>query len=625
MTTHPPTDVIDDQLELLLAIAGHHALKNTPIAEFQEWFVLAAPSIAPAFVKQLPQAQTELTQVLRFLASELYAHLPMPNLALQAPGRAKQGRNDACACGSGQKFKNCCGSGSMPPPLFGSMNLLRYVLDVYPKSRLPEVATSKANIAAVAHTAHQWMEKGEYVRVSMMLEPYFSGDHPLGERLSPLFDLLMDVWADQGRRGKREKLIEQILLRGDRALKSDALQRRTTMCADKGNFTQAWDSFKQASLLNPNDPALSFLEVSVLAAQGRVHDAQARAQWWADFLSKQRDPQLSDLIATLRDMVNDPHKGMLDVAMTGDDDLRRLNELFRAAPSPVVRHHLDVAEQEGEDGRTHRVVCALVPDPELAKLEKRWQKVFLQAKPSLTAVQNNADQVWVNAGEWLSLLQKHPSLWLSFDVLDDLIMALDTVDLAGVQERLLVLMAERVAEQLRITLQTDEGNLKCPWGFLDNRPVLRPIAHLALLCSDAGKWQRFMELARWLVQELNPDDNHGLRSDLSCAYVRFGRWQDVLALEAQYPNDSTPTLGLNAVLATFALGQAEQARKLLKEAKHDYPVATKMLLAAAAPKPVKQDSPYGIQIGGKYEAWLYVSQMRECWEKNKALEWARTG
>ena len=127
------------------------------------------------------------------------------------------------------------------------------------------------------------------------------------------------------------------------------------------------------------------------------------------------------------------------------------------------------------------------------------------------------------------------------------------------------------------------------------------------------------------MQELNPDDNHGLRSDLSCAYVRFGRWQDVLALEAQYPNDSTPTLGLNAVLATFALGQAEQARKLLKEAKHDYPVATKMLLAAAAPKPVKQDSPYGIQIGGKYEAWLYVSQMRECWEKNKALEWARTG
>lgn len=625
MTTHPPTDEFNDQLEHLLAIAGHHALKHTPIAQFQEWFVLAAPSIAPAFVKQLSQGQTDLTSILRFLASELHAHLPTPDLALQAPRRVKQGRNDPCACGSGQKFKNCCGSGAMPPNLFGSMNLLRYVLDAYPKSRLPEVATSKANIDAVAHTAQQWLEKGEYVRVTTMLEPYFSGNHPLGERLSPVFHLLMEAWADQGRRAKREKLIEQILLRGDRTLKSDALQRRTTMFADKGKFAQAWDSFKQASLLNPNDPALSFLEVSILAAQGRVHDAQARAQWWVDFLSKQRDPQLSDMIASLRDMVKDPHAGMLDVAMTDNDDLRRLHDLFRAAPSPVVRHRLDVAEQEGDDGCTHRVVRALVPDVELAKLEKRWQKVFLQAKPSLTVVQNNADHVWVNAGEWLNLLQKHPSLWLSFDVLDDLIMAVDTVDMAGVQERLLVPMAERVAEQLRITLETDEGNLQCPWGFLDNRPVLRPIAHLALLCADAGKWQRFMELAHWLVQELNPDDNHGLRGDLSGAYVRFERWQDVLALEAQYPNDSTPTLRLNAVLATFARGQAEQARKLLKEAKQDYPVATKMLLAATAPKPVKQDSPYGIQIGGKYEAWLYVSQMREFWDRSKALEWARGG
>lgn len=59
-------------------------------------------------------------------------------------------------------------------------------------------------------------------------------------------------------------------------------------------------------------------------------------------------------------------------------------------------------------------------------------------------------------------------------------------------------------------------------------------------------------------------------------------------------------LGPNAVLATFALGMAEQGRKLLTKTKHDYRVTTKMLLAATKPKAVKQDSPYGIQIGGKY-------------------------
>ena len=95
-----------------------------------------------------------------------------------------------------------------------------------------------------------------------------------------------------------------------------------------------------------------------------------------------------------------------------------------------------------------------VPDADLAKLEKRWQKVFPQAKPSLTEVQNDAVEVWDNAPEWLALLQKHPALWFSFDVLDDLVMAVDMVHWAGVEQRLLVPMAERAAEQLRLTLES---------------------------------------------------------------------------------------------------------------------------------------------------------------------------
>jgi hypothetical protein len=131
-----------------------------------------------------------------------------------------------------------------------------------------------------------------------------------------------------------------------------------------------------------------------------------------------------------------------------------------------------------------------------------------------------------------------------------------------------------------------------------------------------------MELAHWLVFELNPNDNHGLRDDLSCAYVRFERWTDVVALNDQYPNDMQPALTLNGVLATFAVGDSTKAQKMLKLAKKEYPVALKMLLEEA-PKPVKPDGGYGIAIGGKYEAWLYVSKVREFWEQKKALEWAR--
>ncbi|MGH8846862.1 MAG: hypothetical protein ACREXQ_06440 [Polaromonas sp.] len=238
-------------------------------------------------------------------------------------------------------------------------------------------------------------------------------------------------------------------------------------------------------------------------------------------------------------------------------------------------------------------------------------------------MQNDAEEVWDDAPEWLDLLQKHPALWFSFDVLDDLVMAVDTVELTGVEQRLLVPMAERAAEQLRMTLESREcGLVECPWGVWSNRPVLRPIAHLAYICKEAGNWQRFMELAHWLVFELNPNDNHGLRDDLSCAYVSFERWTDVLALNDRYPDDMQPALTLNTVLATFSVGDTTKAQKMLKLAKKDYLVAMKMLLEAS-PKPVKPDSGYGVTVGGKYEAWLYVSKMREFWGRQKALDWAR--
>src|SRR5437867_286781 len=621
METTPPPD-FEEQIELLLSLAGRQAVSNPTPAAFTQWFKLTVPKVMPALLEQIPPEPEELDRFLRSAALNLFADLPMPGHGLQALGQAKQGRNDPCACGSGQKYKHCCGAIAMPP-LFGNLNLLRYVLAAYPKSRLGEVSASKASIDAVADTAAQWLDGGDAARVSALLEPYFSGAAPLTVRVAPLFNLLMDTWLELGRSTKRERLIDTILQRGDRQLKSDALQRRTTMLADQGDYAGAWRTFKQASEFNPNDPALSFLEVTTLVSEGRVSEAQSRAQWWAAFLAKQRDPQLADLVDRLRDIAKDPHAGMMGVATSANADLQQLHDLFLAAPPPAVRHRFDVVMEEGERRADHGVASEFVPDADLAKLEKRWQKVFPQAKPSLTEVQNDAVEVWDNAPEWLALLQKHPALWFSFDVLDDLVMAVDMVHWAGVEQRLLVPMAERAAEQLRLTLESRNGGpVECSWRVWSHRPSLRPIAHLAYICKGAGNWQRFMELAHWLVFELNPNDNHGLRDDLSCAYVRFERWTDVLALNDRYPDDMQPALSLNAVLATFSLGDTTKAQKMITLAKKDHPVVMKMLLEAA-PKPVKPDGGYGIIVGGKYEAWLYASNMREFWDRQKALDWAR--
>jgi hypothetical protein len=596
--------------------------------EFSVWVQQAVPKLFPALLSQIPDHPQEIKVFLGMVARNLHADFPLPALSLLPTGQSKQGRNDPCDCGSGQKFKQCCGSTNMPP-LFGGMNLLRYVLDAYSKSKLQDVASSKASIDAIADTAYQWMQDQEEARAAALLEPFFAQDAVLTGRLAPLFNLLMDAWLTLGRKAKREALIESILQRGDKILRSDALQRRTTMLADRGDHKAAWKAFKLASDLNPNDPALSFLEVTTLLSEGRTTEAQGRAQWWAAFLAKQRDPSLAELVERLRSIAKDPHAGMMGVAMDMNAHWHRLNDLFLSAPHPTVRHSFEVFMEETEEQQAHHVADGFVPDTKLAKLEATWRNIFLQVKPDITRLRHDDQSVWDNASQWLDLLAKHPDLWFSFEVLDDLVMAVDTIHVAGVEERMLVPMAERAVEQLRLTLETAAVQpVRCPWGVLRHRPVLRPVAHLAYLCKEAGtqddrKAQRFMELAHWMVFELNPNDNHGLRSDLSDALVRFERWSDVVALNDRYPGDMQPNLHLNALLAAFVLEKSGNITQRLKRAAKDYPNALKMLLGPE-PKPVKPDSDYGISIGGKYEAWLYVREMRPFWEKHHALEWARS-
>jgi hypothetical protein len=622
-----PTE-FEDQLDNFLSLAGKKVYSNPSTIEFSAWIRQAVPMLFPALLSQIPDDPEEVRVFLGMVARNLYADFPMPALSLQPTGKTKQGRNDPCDCGSGQKFKQCCGSISMPP-LFGGLNLLRYVLDAYPKSKLDDVAASKASIDAIADTAYQWMQDGQESRAAALLEPFFKGDAALTGRLAPLFNLLMDVWLTLGRKAKREALIDAILLRGDKVLRSDALQRRTTMLADRGDHNAAWKAFRMASDLNPNDPALSFLEVTTLLSEGRTAEAQGRAQWWAAFLAKQRDSTLAELVERLRSIAKDPQAGMMGVAMDMNTHWNRLNDLFLSAPRPEVRHSFEVFQEETEEQQSHYVADAFVPDIKLTKLEAAWSKTFPQVKPDITRLQHDDDSVWDNASQWLDLLEKHPDLWFSFEVLDDLVMAVDTIHVAGVEERLLVPMAERAAEQLRVTLESATvQSVRCPWGLLKHRPALRPVAHLSCLCKEAGtqdhrKAQRFMELAHWMVFELNPNDNHGLRTDLSDAMVRFERWSDVIAVNNRYPGDMQPNLQLNALLAAFVLEKSETIKQDLKRAAKVYPNAMKMLLGPE-PKPVKPDNDYGISIGGKYEAWLYVREMRSFWERHRALDWARS-
>lgn len=622
-TQSPPLGGADgplspDEWRSFLTFAGTQIYKGATAESFLDWVSKSGPFLLTSMVNLLA-GKEDASVLMRSMGVELWNQFPIPAHDWVPRPLNRPGRNDACWCHSGRKYKQCC------EPLtrfkFPPVNLLRFVLDACPATRLAAIAESRhISLLAVADTANQWTEEGDGKRSVALLEPFFASPKPLTSKLEPLFDELMNALLDEGRGKRREHWIAEVLARGDNILKATALQRRATMFSDRGQYDKAWADFQQAQRFNPNDPALSMLEVSMLMGEGNRVQAAQRAAWWAVHLGKLRDPALAELVGHLHSFSQDPDEAMFDLACDAMPQVDDLAELLETAPTPQKVHTLAIHQDDSDPDRSEPVLMGeVVPGAALRTLEDEWRTVFAQLKPSMIDFAHDSEEVWDNSDGWLDLLEREPVLWNSFEVLDDLVMAVGTLEMSGVDEKLLVPIAERAVDLLRALVQA-QPDVRVPWVIWSNRHVLRPIAHLAYICKEDGKWDRFMDLAHWLVFELNPNDNHGLRYDLSHACVLHGSPERALVLRDRFPNDISPTLVFNAALAEFQLGHSEAAEQWLRQAKKRHPKVLTMLLKPN-PKPVKPDD-WGVKVGGAFEAWLYVEEHQPLWQECGALAWA---
>lgn len=604
----------DGELRILFEITARHLVDDPDPRAYLDWIETAGPVLAPSLAAAVDPRAGPPGQLFRALGVSFYNATPRPDAGYALDPIPEPGRNQPCSCGSGRKYKHCCLS------LAGLLdlrdyNLLRHVLDVLPKRVFAELPASRVNVDAVADTVDQWLNEGEYKRALALLEPWFAGDGKLGDRLEPLFDLLMDVYYTLGNERKRERLLKKAVERGDKALRAAALQRRATILADRGEYEAAWATFGEAQRENPDDPSLSILEITLLVSRGETRQAQERARFWVSRLERFRNPGYEDLIETLRAVAEDPGKGLAGVGRDMHPGLNRLAELFEQAP-PVESHY----QLYGDDD------AALVPDRKLANVESIWGGVFPQAKPMLVSVQSDAWEMWEDAQPWLALLEETPLAWQSFDVLDDLAMAVEALSIMGTDTTLLEPLLDRgIALLERNLFAAGRKGSRLPWGFMENRPALRLLAHRAFRLLEREEDDTidgsFVDLAERLIA-LNPMDNHGIRDHLARAYLKKDEPEKALALSEQYPDDFC-AMTLNRMLALYRLGRRDEALQLLHETGARHAVAIKMLLAKN-PKPPRH-SEYGMQVGGKEEAWEYRAAHRALWQRDDALEWLRKG
>jgi tetratricopeptide (TPR) repeat protein len=604
-----------DELFELFAMSARMLARSGDAAAFLDWIARHGPAFAPEMARGIDPRTGPPGLAFRAMGVAIYGAMPLPEAGFQCRRLPEPGRNDSCLCGSGRKYKHCCLRLRGILDLSG-YNMLRHILDSTPKKRFAWLPGSRADPLAVADTARQWHEEGDDELAAALLEPWFAGDGPLEARLEPLFDQLMDCYFALGRERKRTRLIARALERGDRVVRVSALQRRATILADRGDLEGAWRSFGEAQREDPEDPNLATLELTLLVSRGKTEQARERARFWIAHLERRRDPALADLIGFLRKVHADPDAALGEVDAKRFPGLERLAALAAAAPAPQARY---AVADRGEAGRV------LEPQDALKQAEARWRKVFPQAKPDLTATQHDFTGMWIEPASWLDWLERDALAWQSFDVLDDLAMAVDVLPTMGSHATPLEPLLERGAALLEANLAAaPPGNGTLQWGWIENRPALRMLAHLAWRAAadmDQGaSGERFAALAERLIA-LNPADNHFMREPLTRTYLVRGSPEKALALAERYPDDFCgPTL--NRILALVRLGRRGEALVALRDTADAHRVALEMLLAEAPSRP-KPDPGFGVVLGGKKEAWEYRAAHRALWERDGALDWLR--
>jgi tetratricopeptide (TPR) repeat protein len=606
------------EIDETLRIAVGCALDNTDFEAALKSYRKLLPIVAPSLVAQMPPQEEAQRALAYAMFREVWNRVPRPDHDWRPSPLAKPERNGPCPCGSGRKYKQCCGPLSGASPFGGEgLSLLSYVLERIPVAQYKNLPFNKLSPEELGHVASQWLEQDRHEEAVALLEPLLADSARLDARHEYAFDMLCDAYFELGHPIKRLRLVERLMQTHDRVLKSAAMHRRCSILADKGDYPAAWTLFREAQRVDPDNPSLAHLEVILLISQDKVEQAQERARFWAARLKKlgYGGEKLVDL---MEEVAHDPsafvetvrHGGFEDM---DEADLQSVAQLIRLAeglPAPACHYRLQ--PRDGDAG-------PLEPDANLAAIEAEWRSVFLAGEDT------DGDEIdpWADTA-WLDWLAVHPLAWHSFAVLEDLVMSIDHVpfDDYELDEQLDALedaLLDRALALLHLNLaENGADGRKLEWGWLQNRPALRLLGQL--IGVEQGTAEE-LPLLEWLVLTLNPNDNQGLRERLVHIYTAGGRAADALAVCERYPDDMLGAMIYGRILALHLLGRHGDAAAALAEANKSSPRIAKMLMAKKPRMPELQ--PGLVTFGGADEAWYYRQSWRGVWERSGALDWLR--
>ena len=601
----------------LLDVSAQWLVANPDPQAFMARLASEGPALFPQLVIPLsaganaPPSATGGAGLFRCLAWGIASAMPMPNNGFKPNKLPLPGRNDACVCGSGAKFKHCCSPlfsavPALDPEVLGAM-----VVKALPAGRWAALPHEHVSTAMVVTAATLLCEEDRAEDALALLRPWGQLPPPWPDKRADLLDLLGDLLLDFELQEEREQLARHMVQFGDKQVQSLGWQRLSLMATDAGDDAAAREAFEKAQRLTPNDPRVAILEVTTLLGQGEAERARERAAFHVKRLSRLPDAHtMVDAIEALEELAEEnsalsQHAG----AMLGGVPLPIFEELRQwldGLPPPKLRLTLPPApcDDLGE----------LRPTAAAKKALRQWHDSFPLNAPHMAweSVGDEALEVF-DSTEWLPVLKAQPILIDCFDVIDGLLTALNRVPF-GLASGSQAMLMER-ALQLWQQLQERHPKALCEWGHWGNRPALRLLAqHIGI--DTTPKAEAAYPWLSYLVNVLNPHDNHGLRERLAAVHLRRGETALALTLCERYPDDTVGMTLLHA-RALLAAGRLDEAAARLADALQRNVHIAELLVDSRAPRMPEVPS---YKLGSIEEARIALSEQFDLWCDDPAVK-----
>lgn len=561
------------------------------------------------------QRDTDTARLFRLMGWSLLGSVPLPGHGFRPQRPALPGRNEACLCGSGAKFKHCCAPLLHGLPGFDADLLGILVIQALPASRWASLAAEQAPPRLVLGAAEWMLDDDRAADARRLLEPWSLLPPPWPNERAELLDRLGDTYLDLHQPRKRKQLALDMVAQGAAAVQAKGWQRLSLLATDAGDDKGARQAFLNAQRLLPDDPNLALLEVTTLMGLGEHQTARERAAFHVRRLSKLPPTEgLSHAIAVLAELSH-PESGLARRAMREFDNdgpdappdqvavvagIGELDAWLASLAAPKLRLGLPKAAVSD--------LGALCPNATLQRALVKWRQVFDVDTPVMIWDEADDDQAQqaLASVDWMPVLRKHPILADHFDVLNGLMVALQGVDVQ-VSARTLARLLGRALDLWRLIRQA-QPTARCEWASVENRPALRLLGE-AIALDTSPRADNTFEPLRHLVEVLNPNDNQGFRERLAAVYLRRGDLAAAATLVARYPDDGVGMTLLQA-RTRLAEGQHEAAAALVHQASKRNPHLRKALLAARAPREPDVDA---YALGSIEEARIVVANQFDLW------------